>query len=418
MKEEAQTLFVERERRLLDAIALKEPDRVPVVPLFAFFNCFYAGITPREAYVDPQKAVAAWRKTITDFEPDATYSVNFTVYAMDEVLSRLDFKAMKWPGHGIPDTQSFQFVENEYMMAEEYDLFFKNPGEYLLRHVLPRLAGNLSGLAKIPPLETICLGYAWPSVLAAFADPTVISALETIMEAAKKQLEWVRTFSNFAQELKDLGFPSIKEQTVFTAYDMIADNLRGTRGAMMDLFRRPAQLKRAVEQIAPFITAAAINGAKAKGNPRIFIPLHKGTDSFMSPKQFEAFYWPTLQQLIVDICDAGCTPYLLIEGVYDTRLEVIKQVPKGKCIYHFEGTDIFKAKQVLGDTVCLMGNVPNSLLATGKVEDVRNYCKKLIDICGAGGGFIMSSGAIIDEARVENVRTMMETTRDYGRYHH
>lgn len=41
-----QQLYEEREKRILDAIALKEPDRVPVVPLFAFFNCYYSGITP------------------------------------------------------------------------------------------------------------------------------------------------------------------------------------------------------------------------------------------------------------------------------------------------------------------------------------------------------------------------------------
>ena len=101
-------LYEEREKRILDAIALKEPDRIPVVPLFAFFNCYYTGITPGEAYRDPDKAIAAWRKTILDFQPDATYSVNFTVYAMDEVLSGLDFKAMKWPGQGVPETRSFQ----------------------------------------------------------------------------------------------------------------------------------------------------------------------------------------------------------------------------------------------------------------------------------------------------------------------
>ncbi|HSV49597.1 MAG TPA: hypothetical protein VLH35_04710, partial [Candidatus Acidoferrales bacterium] len=114
-------LYKQREKRLLDAIALREPDRIPIVPLFAFFNCYYSGITPREAYENPDKAIQAWRKTIYDFEPDATYSVNFTVYAMDEVLSALDFKALKWPGHGVPDTQSFQFVEAEYMLENEYE---------------------------------------------------------------------------------------------------------------------------------------------------------------------------------------------------------------------------------------------------------------------------------------------------------
>ncbi len=410
-------LYEEREKRILDAIALKEPDRIPVVPLFAFFNCYYTGITPGEAYRDPDKAIAAWRKTILDFQPDATYSVNFTVYAMDEVLSGLDFKAMKWPGQGVPETRSFQFVEDEYMKVEEYEDFFSNPGEYLLKSVLPRLAGNLRGLAKLPPLETICLGYVWPSVLPAFTNPEVVRALETLLDVSKKQLKWVRKFSSFAQELKELGFPSIKEQTVLAPYDMIADNLRGAKGAMMDLYRRPDKLKRAVEQITPFIVAAGINGAKTKGNPRVFIPLHKGTDNFMSPKHFKEFYWPTLQKLIIDLCEADCTPYLLIEGLYNTRLDIIKDVPMGKCIYHFEGTNIFEAKKKLGDTVCIMGNLPNSLLVTATPEDVKEYCKKLIDICGDGGGFIMSSSALIDEARTENIQMMMEFTKEYGRYH-
>jgi uroporphyrinogen-III decarboxylase len=257
----------------------------------------------------------------------------------------------------------------------------------------------------------------WPSVLSAFANPEVLAALQTLIDVSKKQLKWVQKFASFAQELKKLGFPSIKEQTVFAPYDMIADNLRGNKGAIMDLYRRPDKLKRAVEQITPFVTAAGINGAKAKGNPRVFIPLHKGTDNFMSPKQFEEFYWPTLQKLIIDLCEADCTPYLLIEGLYDTRLDIIKDVPKGKCIYHFEGTNIFEAKKKLGDAVCIMGNVPGSLLVTATPEDVKEYCKKLIDVCGDGGGFIMSSSALIDEARAENVQTMIEFTREYGRYH-
>jgi len=185
---------------------------------------------------------------------------------------------------------------------------------------------------------------------------------------------------------------------------------------MMDMFRQPDKLKRAVEQIAPFITQIAVNGARQKGNPRVFIPLHKGADGFMSPKQFNTFYWPTLQSLIVELCNNDLTPYLLIEGAYDSRLDVIKDVPKGKCLYHFESTDIFNAKKVLGDTVCLMGNVPNSLLAIGTPQSVEDYCKRLIDVCGDGGGFILSSGAIIDEARPENVHIMMKTAREYGKY--
>jgi uroporphyrinogen-III decarboxylase len=416
MEKDTAIEYEKRENRLLDAIALREPDRVPIVPLFAFFNCYYSGISPREAYTIPEKAVEAWRKTIYDFSPDATYSVNFTIYSMDEVLSDLDFKAMKWPGHGVPDDQSFQFVEAEYMQEDEYEALFLNSGDFFLRKVLPRLAGNLKGLSKLPPLETAALGYVWPSVLPAMADPEILKALETLIETAKKQLAWAQTFGAFAKELQDAGFPSIKEQTVLAPYDLVADNLRGTSGAAIDLLLQPEKLKQAVQQLAPLMSRIGVNGAKSKGNPRVFIPLHKGTDSFMSLKQFKEFYWPTLQQLILDLVEADCTPYLLIEGLYNTRLEVIREVPKGKCIYHFEGTDLIQAKKVLGDTVCLMGNMPNSLLATGSVEQVKDHTKLLIDTCGKDGGYIMSAGALIDHANPKNIEAWMDTSREYGCY--
>ena len=416
MENNNRQLFKEREKRILDAIALKEPDRVPVVPLFAFFNCYFSGISPGQAYSNPDQAIAAWKKTIEHFRPDATYSVNFTIYAMDEVLSGLDFKAMKWPGHGVPEDQSFQFVEAEYMKEDEYPELFRDPGSFYLRKLLPRLAGNLKGLAKLPPLETAALGYVWPSVLPALADPDVTLALETLLETSRKQVAWARAFSEFAAELREGGYPSIKEQTVLAPYDLVADNLRGTTGAAMDLLLQPDNLKKAVNLLAPFMSAAGINGAKAKGNPRVFIPLHKGTDNFMSLKQFQDFYWPTLQKLILDLVGGGCTPYLLIEGLYNTRLDIIKDVPRGKCIYHFEGTDIFEAKKKLGDTVCIMGNMPNSLLATGSVEQVKDHTKKLLDVCGRGGGYIMSGSALIDHAKPENVEVWMETTKEYGSY--
>ena len=62
----------------------------------------------------------------------------------------------------MPDNHFFQFVEDEYMLAEEYDHFFENPGEYLLRTVLPSIAGNLEGLAKLPPFYTVVSGYVRP----------------------------------------------------------------------------------------------------------------------------------------------------------------------------------------------------------------------------------------------------------------
>jgi uroporphyrinogen-III decarboxylase len=60
--------------------------------------------------------------------------------------------------------------------------------------------------------------------------------------------------------------------------------------------------------------------------------------------------------------------------------------------------------------------VPISLLSTGRPDEVKAYCQKLIDIAGKNGGFILSSGAVIDRANPENVRTMIEFTKEYGVY--
>jgi uroporphyrinogen-III decarboxylase len=77
---------------------------------------------------------------------------------------------------------------------------------------------------------------------------------------------------------------------------------------------------------------------------------------------------------------------------------------------------MIKAKEVLRERVCIRGNVPLSLLVAGTPGDVRRYCKNLIDTAGKDGGFIMDAATGLDDAKIENVRAMFESTREYGIY--
>jgi len=119
---------------------------------------------------------------------------------------------------------------------------------------------------------------------------------------------------------------------------------------------------------------------------------------------------------MLGLINEGLTPCPFFEGDYTSRLEIIADIPKGKVCYDFERTDIFKAKEVLGDHVCIKGNVPLSLLCTGMADEVRDYCKKLIDTVGKGGGFIMSAATVLDDAKPENVKIMIDFTKGYGVY--
>jgi uroporphyrinogen-III decarboxylase len=143
--------------------------------------------------------------------------------------------------------------------------------------------------------------------------------------------------------------------------------------------------------------------------------LHGGAGGFMSNEQYKEFYWPTLRALLMGIIDAGFTPYMFSEGVYDDRLEIIKDLPKGKVVWHIE-SDVFKAKEILGDTCCIEGGPPASVMNAGTPDDVKAYAKKVIDVCGKGGGFIMGVAHSLLTAKYENVKVLVDYTKEYGVY--
>jgi uroporphyrinogen-III decarboxylase len=147
-----------------------------------------------------------------------------------------------------------------------------------------------------------------------------------------------------------------------------------------------------------------------------FMALHRGSDEFMSPKQFETFYWPGLKTLLLAMTDNGLTPFVFWEGIWDQRLEYLRELPKGKVVGWFDRTNLFRAKDMIGDTMCICGDMPLSLLQTGTPEQVKDYAKRLIDVVGKDGGFMMGSNTVLDSAEPELVKVWVDFTREYGVY--
>jgi uroporphyrinogen-III decarboxylase len=136
----------------------------------------------------------------------------------------------------------------------------------------------------------------------------------------------------------------------------------------------------------------------------------------MSPKQFEKFYWPSLKKVIQGLIKEGIRPELFAEGTYNSRLETVNEFSKAEVSWLFDRTDMAAAKKILGSTCCISGNVPSSLMVTGSPAEVKEYCRKLIDVCAPGGGFILTGGAHVDQGNPDNLRAMMEAAKEYGRY--
>ena len=416
MKEDARELYVQREKRVNDAIALRVPDRVPILVLFGFFPVKYAGMTIQEAMYDPDKLFDAQVKTLLEFQPDMD-SGPFAIRFLGPVLEALDFKQLIWPGHGMTANHTYQFVEGEYMTVDEYDHFLLDPSDFMVRKYWPRVCGKLKGFEKLSPLHGIITYYMGFNMgIAPFSLPEVAQALEALQKAAKESMRIVSYSRRYAEKAKEEGFPMQTGAFTQAPFDTLGDFFRGTKGIMLDMYRRPDKLIKACEKLLPIMFETAVTATKMSGNPRVFIPIHKGLDGFMSPDQFKKFFWPTLRELMIALINEGCNPCPLWEGDCTSRLEIIKDIPAGKACYAFEATDMVKAKHILGDTVCIRGNVPLSILATGTPDDVRAYCKRLIDGCARGGGFIMDSSTGLDDAKPENVKAMFDFTREYGVY--
>lgn len=409
---EAKELYAARATRVIKAVNLEEPDRVPVQIPAGNFPAYYSGYDLKTVMYDPELVRKVWMKFVSDFDCD-THGGSF--FFPGRTLEALDYKTYKWPGHGLADdVVMVQFDEKEYMLADEYDAFILNPADFIIRRFLPRNWGAFAPLAKLGSLSSF-QGIAYQALgMASGADYRPM--FEAIIKASQEFLAWHTVIEECSRATKAMGYPTTQGGMALTPFDTIADLLRGTRGSSMDMFRQPEKLLEATERLVPLTLQSVVENADNFASPFVFIPMHKGDDNFMSDQQFERFYWPTFRKLLLGLIEEGLIPAMVVDGSYNRRLEYIKDLPTASVIWTFEKTDMALAKQALAGKACIAGNVTGSLLYTGTAEDVKKYCRRLIDTCAPGGGYILSMGVTVDTVQPANLQAIIQTAKEYGVY--
>ncbi len=410
-----QQLFAERSRRLQDAMQLKQPDRIPIQLNMGYMLAEMYGVTRQEQHENAEKEQEMLEKAAAYFQPDSLLGVFNNPAASLAVGDRMT----RFPGHGLDPNGSFQFVEGEYMKAEDYDAFIEDPADWSIRKYWPRVFSELEGLALLPPLGLAAFGHYGLFQLGIFKAPPVAKALQALAKAVEAQASADARTMNSSQRLAALGFapPTFAGSIAEAPFDFMSDTLRGMRGIMLDIHRRPDKLLAAMDKVLRFELEYAVNFSRATGLNACFIPLHRGSDGFMSLAQFEKFYWPTLKALQLGLVEAGIMPFVFYEGVWDQRLKYLAELPRAKTAGLFQFSDIFKVKEVLGDTMCIMGGMRNSMLQAGTADQVREFTIKLCKEVGKGGGFIMSVGiGEMEGCKPDLVKVWVDTTKEYGVY--
>jgi hypothetical protein len=373
--------------RLETAIRLGKPDRVPVIPMYDFFASRYGGITQHQMFFDIKKADMALGKTISDLGPIDGQHLSYA--GIGRIMGIIFPQPPVMPGiNGVPDDAQFQFVEKSIIGSDDYRrLEERNPFLWMF--------------------DTLKLNH--PQLRNPFGFLKAMSAIAAdALKMRRSRTAWLK---------KDVE-TTVAYNITFTPMEWISICLRSFSDLVLDLFRHPEEVKAASRSLMTPLKMQGMLMVKLSGLKRVFMGGARTSAGCISPKQFEEFALPEWQEMVEYFVGKGVTPFLHLDSEWTPFFPYLKSLPARKCVLNLDGTsDIYKAKEVLGDHFCIMGDVPATLLRLGEPDEVDGYCRRLITEVGADGGFILSSGCTLPiDARPENVKAMLGSVHRYGKY--
>jgi hypothetical protein len=405
-------LYDERVARTEAAWHNQPTDRIPIRLSTGSMGPEYAGVTRLEWLNDLDLADRTLRDMAMRWQPD----IFAGWFATSEPSRILGDRLTKWPGYGLGPNQSYQFAEYENMKAEDYPALIEDPADFAIRTFIPRAYESLEAFADLPHL-----GLGFHGTLGAvrlFASPKMRKAVQALLDAGVASEKFGIRFKAHLDGLKELGFaPDMPGFGVGAPFDLLADSLRGMRGSMLDLFRRPDDIIEAEKKLLRLEKIEAKRAADA-GVTKAFIATHRGSDGFMSLKQFEKFYWPQLKELVWYLAELGMTTRIVWEGVWDQRLEYLNEMPRHMTVGQFQASDIWRVKEVCGDNLCILGGLPISMLHNeGDPVKLREFTHELCERLGPGGGFVMApSIGELEGCDPALVDVWINATKEFGVY--
>lgn len=410
--------YQEKMKRINDAISLTEGD-VPMIPIVQCYPYIHAGYTMADILYDTDcvKAQDSLIKYLDEYDPDALMGHAYVDIGQGPILELVKPKTIRWagmPGNIIDKNSIHQFIEFPVLEEDEFDYFTKDRTGWNLNMGMPKTTGLLDPFANFNARDFgVFNGHGM--VAAAVSTPEFKEMITTLWKVNDMNNELNAKMAMLDQAIEAHGYPVLAQGFAGVPFDGYSDFLRGTLDGLADLYERPeVVMEYCEEQLAGTLKMLEFQGKMMPGK-HVFMALHKGMDGFMSDEHYREFYWNHLRTIIEKIIEVGMVPYIYTEGKYNSRLECLKEVPKGKVIYHFEDVDMAEAKRILGDTACITGGFSTYLLDYGTKEQVVDEVKRLIDTCAPGGGFIFETSCGMDYCKPENVEAMFDTIRTYGR---
>ncbi len=372
--------------RVEAAIRLERYDRVPVAPLVdVMFPSRHKGMTVAygishwregfQAIVDVFEEVGGWDAMILP-----GYSLALTPSVAAGIMAALGSGRYKFPGQdpAVSIDSQPQYEEREVLVVEDYD-------------------------------EIIKLG--WSGFAKKHRERLTHFSADSIISWTKRQTShYIREKETWEAK----GIPSLCGAVIESPL-MFFSTKRSLVEFTKDLYRIPDKVQAAMDAVVDEFIAEAIGAARLTGIPGVMLVLERGGGFYYPLKIFERFEFPYMKRMVEAFAAEGLLTVMHFDQDWTLNLPYFRELPKKACICELDSTtDIFKAKEILKDHMCIMGDVPASLFSIGTPQDVEAYCIKLIDTIGKGTGFILSSGCTVPaDAKFENFKAMIDVAKSY-----
>jgi len=367
--------YEENLTRIRKAIALEPVDRIPVAPCG---NAYYAkacGLPLKTYITDFDAACTVNLKCLTELDADATQNVIFSPF----LLPGQWLCPVATPGNELGDDDMWQVTEKaDFMKQEEYDIILEHGFEYFYeKFKLEKLGDNNAKLA--PFFEYNPEAYA---------------------------------------RFHEAGIPCICDFLMITPFEFFCGG-RGLENFFMDdLFDEPEMMDEVFAKTMAYTLKTYQAQMDALHPVGVWIGGWRTAPQMLSPDMWNRFVWPYFKQY-VDLCIKNdVIPMLHLDSCWDLALEKFRELPAKKCILCLDSkTDIRKAHEILGDMMCILGDVPAELLSFGTYDEVYKYVTDLIDDIGPTGYIAASGCDIPSNGNPECVRAMVDAAHDYIKNH-
>jgi hypothetical protein len=360
--------------RVLTAVKCGVPDRVLVSSMLDEFTLRQKGISPRQR-MDPQfspQVLQAFHKIFDDL---GGYDLQWH--------ASVAFPYGSWRGscdmrvNAIPPGQENNLTaEKPALLFEDYDKIINRGWNGFCQELYPRLTG-----LSIEQLQ---------------------AKQEQAIVAYREDVAWWQA----------RGVP-VHQGGASSSPEVLLSLGRTLYNFTLDLHRYPEKILAVMDAMVDDLIANTIEGSNATGVPWAHLLLPRGSATFYNLKVFEKFIFPYMMKMVTAYTNAGLYVNMHCDANWNMNLPYFKEFPQGRCLVELDSTtDIFKAKEILTGHICIKGDVPASLMTLGQPAEVTEYCRKLIERVGRGGGLILSTGCACPvDAKFDNVKAMIDAAK-------